>query len=92
MTSRTTVRAPGRRPPCARKCGLRATSVSYFYMVARMFDPDIARLRMGLARRDNFLQQQDWFSIAIDPVGSRRVSQLFYFNPTRVIYDARGER
>jgi hypothetical protein len=59
----------------------------YVYVIARMFDPDISRLRGGLARRDNFSNEQDWISIAIDPVGARRVSQLFYFNPDGVVWD-----
>jgi hypothetical protein len=59
----------------------------YVYAIARMFDPDISRLRSGLARRDNFSNEQDWISIAIDPVGARRVSQLFYFNPDGVVWD-----
>ena len=59
----------------------------YFYAAARMFDPDIGRLRSGLARRDNFSNEQDWISLAIDPVGARRVAQLFYFNPDGVIWD-----
>jgi hypothetical protein len=59
----------------------------YVYAIARMFDPDIGRLRSGLARRDNFSNEQDWISIAIDPVGARRVAQLFYFNPDGVVWD-----
>lgn len=64
-----------------------ARDANYFYVAARMFDPDISRLRTGLARRDSFSNEQDWFSIAIDPIGSQRVSQLFYFNPEGVIWD-----
>jgi hypothetical protein len=59
----------------------------YVYAIARMYDPDISRLRSGFARRDNFSNEQDWISIAIDPVGARRVSQLFYFNPEGVVWD-----
>jgi hypothetical protein len=64
-----------------------ARDASYLYVAARMFDPDISRLRTGLARRDNFSNEQDWISIALDPVGSRRVAQLFYFNPDGVVWD-----
>ena len=60
---------------------------THLYVVARMFDPDISRLRTGLARRDSFSNEQDWISIAIDPVGTRRVSQLFYFNASGVVWD-----
>jgi hypothetical protein len=60
---------------------------SYFYVFARMFDPDISRLRSGLARRDNFSNEQDWISIALDPLGTRRVAQLFYFNADGVVWD-----
>ena len=59
----------------------------YVYAIARMFDPDISRLRTGLARRDSFSNEQDWISIAIDPVGTRRVGQLFYFNANGVVWD-----
>jgi hypothetical protein len=64
-----------------------ARDAAFFYVAARMFDPDISRLRTGLARRDNFSNEQDWISIAIDPIGSRKVSQLFYFNADGVIWD-----
>jgi hypothetical protein len=64
-----------------------ARDARFLYVAARMFDPDIERLRTGLARRDNFSNEQDWISIAIDPLGSRRASQLFYFNPDGVIWD-----
>ena len=60
---------------------------THFYLVARLFDPDIARLRAGLARRDNFSNEQDWFSVALDAVGSSRGAQLFYFNARGVIWD-----
>jgi hypothetical protein len=60
---------------------------TYVYVLARMFDPDIARLRSGLARRDSFSNEQDWISIAIDPIGTRRVAQLFYFNANGVVWD-----
>ncbi len=60
---------------------------THFYLVARLFDPDIARLRTGLARRDNFSNEQDWFSVALDAVGSSRGAQLFYFNARGVIWD-----
>jgi len=60
---------------------------THFYLVARLFDLDIARLRTGLARRDNFSNEQDWFSVAIDAVGSSRGAQLFYFNARGVIWD-----
>lgn len=64
-----------------------ARDATYVYVLARMFDPDISRLRTGLARRDNFSNEQDWISIAIDPIGSRKVSQLFYFNADGVVWD-----
>ncbi|MBC8026390.1 MAG: carbohydrate binding family 9 domain-containing protein [Steroidobacteraceae bacterium] len=64
-----------------------ARDATYFYVYARMFDPDIARLRSGLARRDNFSNEQDWISIALDPLGTRRVAQLFYFNADGVVWD-----
>jgi hypothetical protein len=64
-----------------------ARDAKYLYVIARMFDPDISRLRSGLARRDNFSNEQDWISIAIDPVGARRVAQIFYFNPDGVVWD-----
>jgi hypothetical protein len=64
-----------------------ARDATHLYVAARMFDPDISRLRTGLARRDNFSNEQDWISIALDPVGSRRVAQLFYFNPDGVVWD-----
>jgi hypothetical protein len=60
---------------------------THFYLAARMFDPDISRLRSGLARRDNFSNEQDWFSVALDAVGSSRGAQLFYFNAQGVIWD-----
>lgn len=60
---------------------------THFYLAARLFDPDIARLRTGLARRDNFSNEQDWFSVALDAVGSSRGAQLFYFNARGVIWD-----
>lgn len=59
----------------------------YVYAFARMFDPQISRLRTGLARRDSFSNEQDWISIALDPVGTRRVAQLFYFNASGVVWD-----
>jgi hypothetical protein len=59
----------------------------YVYVLARMWDPDISRLRTGLARRDSFSNEQDWVSIALDPVGTRRVAQLFYFNAHGVVWD-----
>jgi hypothetical protein len=59
----------------------------YVYALARMFDPDISRLRTGLARRDSFSNEQDWISIALDPIGTRRVAQLFYFNANGVVWD-----
>jgi Domain of unknown function (DUF5916) len=64
-----------------------ARDARHVYIAARMFDPNIARLRTGLARRDNFSNEQDWISIAVDPVGTRRVAQLFYFNPDGVVWD-----
>ncbi|MBC8024654.1 MAG: carbohydrate binding family 9 domain-containing protein [Steroidobacteraceae bacterium] len=64
-----------------------ARDATYFYVFARMFDPDISRLRSGLARRDNFSNEQDWISIALDPLGTRRVAQLFYFNADGVVWD-----
>jgi hypothetical protein len=64
-----------------------ARDATYFYVFARMFDPDIARLRSGLARRDNFSNEQDWISIALDPLGTRRGAQLFYFNADGVVWD-----
>jgi hypothetical protein len=60
---------------------------THFYLVARLFDPDITRLRTGLARRDNFSNEQDWFSVALDVVGLSRGAQLFYFNARGVIWD-----
>jgi hypothetical protein len=59
----------------------------YLYVAAEMFDPDISRLRSGFARRDSFSNEQDWISIALDPIGTRRVAQLFYFNAHGVIWD-----
>jgi hypothetical protein len=64
-----------------------ARDATYFYAFARMFDPDISRLRSGLARRDNFSNEQDWISLALDPLGTRRGAQLFYFNPDGVVWD-----
>jgi hypothetical protein len=64
-----------------------ARDATYFYVFARMFDPDISRLRSGLARRDNFSNEQDWISLALDPLGTRRGAQLFYFNPDGVVWD-----
>ncbi len=58
-----------------------------FYVAARMYDPDILRLRAGLARRDSFSNEQDWFAIFIDPVGTSRLAQMFYVNAHGVIYD-----
>jgi len=64
-----------------------ARDATHLYVSARLFDPDIARLRSGLARRDNFSNEQDWFAVFIDPVGTRRVAQLLYVNPDGVIWD-----
>jgi hypothetical protein len=64
-----------------------ARDSTHVYVLARMFDPDIASLRSGLARRDSFSNEQDWISLAIDPVGTRRGAQLFYFNANGVVWD-----
>jgi hypothetical protein len=64
-----------------------ARDATHLYVSARLFDPDITHLRRGLARRDNFSNEQDWFALFIDPLGTRRVAQLMYFNPDGVIWD-----
>ena len=73
--------APGRARQRAHRGPLRAR-LQLPICAARMFDPDISRLRTGLARRDNFSNEQDWISIAIDPVGTRRVRSSSISIPT----------
>jgi hypothetical protein len=58
-----------------------------FYVAAKMFDPDMSQLRSGFARRDGYANEQDWFQIIIDPIGTRRVGQMIYVNPHGVIWD-----
>ena len=86
MNSSSTARARACPPGCAPKCGSRAMpSMSTCRPACSI--PTSRGCAAGLARRDNFSNEQDWISIAIDPVGTRRVAQLFYFNPDGVVWD-----
>jgi hypothetical protein len=64
-----------------------ARDAQALYVAAKMFDPDISKLRSGLARRDGYANEQDWFQLVIDPIGNRRVAQMIYVNPHGVIWD-----
>ena len=74
-------------PAAARTEFRLARDATYLYVIAELFDPHISLLRSGYARRDGYLDEQDWLQILIDPLGSRRVAQGIAVNPHGVVRD-----
>lgn len=57
------------------------------YIGLSAFDPDPARIDAPLARRDQIPNANDFFSIYIDPIGTRKFAQLFRLNASGVLAD-----
>jgi hypothetical protein len=57
------------------------------YLGIRAFDPEPGRIDAPLARRDQIPNANDFFSIYIDPIGTRKFAQLFRVNASGVLAD-----
>ena len=57
------------------------------YIGLRAFDPAPEKIDAPLARRDQIPNANDFFSIYIDPIGTRKFAQLFRVNAAGVMAD-----
>lgn len=61
---------------------------SNLYIGVSAYDPDPARIRSGLVRRDGVTVDQDYIEILIDPLNTRRTALAFRTNASGVATDA----
>ncbi len=57
------------------------------YIGLTAFDPDPAKIDAPLARRDQIPNANDFFSVYIDPIGTRKFAQLFRLNASGAVSD-----
>jgi hypothetical protein len=80
---------PGDRiPPKVRTEFKIAYDANFLYVAVIAYEPNIAAIRAPQGRRDVTSDDQDWITLYIDPVGSRKFAQVFTIHAGGGLADA----